>query len=326
MSTESPLTLTSRDLTISTADKTKESVKSQLQGQLRHFYSRRLFIQEVDYAPEEGHLSVTVGIAYPQDVSGSRSEENVLKMVNVGNVSRITASEADGGYFKFDLPSRSDLYQDYKQQHERLLADLDWSMARAIYGRVYQLNPVRNQLNSVIQILNWTRRIDGLTVEQVREDQSNQKTDDYLRVLENLGFIRTDDEFVYPGRKIESADLHKLSRREYERRVVGELVNEGYYALREELGLRMLNHFPKFANAYYLAAFRRGDKGLWLSVDDVVDNLHSEYGSDEGRAVIEDKLWDLSRDNVDVLKYEGDEVRGNSEVYDMVLSENPMVG
>lgn len=326
MSTESPHTLTSSELTISTTDKDSTSLKSKLQAQLRYYYSRRLFVQEVDHNPDDGHLSVTIGIAYPQDVSGTRNGGNVLKMVNIGEVDTITAIETGNGYYKFDLPSRSDLYSDFKERHDQLLTDLDWSMAKAIYGRVYKLNPVRNQLNSVIQIVNWVRRKEDLTIEEIESGQTTDNSRDYIRVLSNLGFLRVEDGYVRPGRKIESADLQNLSRDEYERRVVGDLVDEGYYALREELDLRMLNHFPKFANSYYISAFRRESKDLWLSVDDVVENLRMEYGSDESRLAVEDKLRSLARDDVGVLKYEGDEVGGNPDIYDQVQGDHPLIG
>lgn len=36
------------------------------------------------------------------------------------------------------------------------------------------------------------------------------------------------------------------------------IIDDAYYTLRRNLGLGVLNHFPKFANACYLSAFRRG--------------------------------------------------------------------
>lgn len=324
MSTESPLKLTEGDLTIQTADLDEETLEKQIQGRLRYFYSRRLFVQSVDFEPDEDFLSVTVGITYPQDVSSSRSQQNVLKMVNIGDVKTLTASPMGDNYFKFDLPPRTDLYSAYKDRHEKMLNDLDWSMAKAIHSRVYQLDPVRNQLNSIVQIVNWVRRESDLTVQQIDESQSNKNTEKYIDALQDLGFLRVDDGVVRHGRKIDSADLQNLTPEKFEKQVMGDIIEDGYYLLRNELGLKMLNHFPVFANAYYLSAFRRGDPKLWLNIDDVIETLRIEYDRDEGRLAVQDKLRDLAR--VKVLKYEGDEIRGHPDIYREVMRDSPITG
>lgn len=324
MSTELPLKLTNRDFTINTSDFNAESLEDKIQGRLRYYYSRRLFVQSVEYDPDEEFLSATVGITYPQDVSDSRSEENVLKMVNIGDVDTLTATPVGNEYYQFDLPPRSDLYAAYQKKHDNLIDELDWSMAKAIYSRVYQLNPVRNQLNSIIQIVNWVRREDNLTVEDIDKAQSNENTDKYIQALEDLGFLRVEGNKVGHGRKIDSADLQNLSPEKFEKKVMGDIVVDGYYMLKKELELAMLNHFPIFANAYYISAFRRGKPDLWLTVDDVMENLRTEYDRDEGRLAVEDKLRDLAQ--VEVLKLENGEVRGHPDIYREVQQDAPIIG
>ena len=324
MSTESPLQLTNRDFKINTHEFDEESLEEKIQGRLRYYYSRRLFVQSVKYDPDEDFLSVTVGITYPQDVSDSRDGQNVLKMVNIGDVETLTATPIGNEYYKFDLPARADLYSAYQERHEKLLDELDWSMAKAIYSRVYQLNPVRNQLNSIIQIVNWVRREDNLTITDIQDAQSNDNTEKYIQALEDLGFLRVEGNKVRHGRKIDSADLQDLSPDEFEKQVMGDIVVDGYYMLRKELGLMMLNHFPIFANAYYISAFRRQKSDLWLTIDDVLENLQTEYDRDEGRLAVEDKLRELAR--VDVLKFENGEVRGHPDVYREVQQDGPIIG
>lgn len=324
MSTESPLQLTNREFKINTHELDEEGLGNEIQGRLRYYYSRRLFVQSVEYDPDENFLSVTVGITYPQDVSDSRDGQNVLKMVNIGDVETLTATSIGSDHYKFDLPPRADLYSAYQDRHEKLLDELDWSMAKAIYSRVYQLNPVRNQLNSIIQIVNWVRREDNLTTKDIKDAQSNENTEKYIQALEDLGFLRVENNNVRHGRKIDSADLQNLSADEFEKQVMGEVVVDGYYMLRKELGLMMLNHFPIFANAYYISAFRRRKSDLWLTVDDVLENLQTEYDRNEGRLAVEDKLRDLAQ--VDVLEFENGEVRGHPDIYREVQQDAPIIG
>ncbi len=321
MSTETPLKQNSKELTINVSERDVDDLRTRLQAQLRYYYSRRLFVHDVTFEPEIDHLSVTVGITYPQDVTGSRGGENVLKMVNIGNVKTFTAESIGEDYFKIELPSRTDLHSAYQQRHKEMLNELDWSMAKAIYSRVYELNPVRNQLNSLIEIVNWVRRKENLTVDQISNEQTSKNSEKYISVLKELGFLKVEDGVVSHGRKIDSADLKELSRKQYEKHVIGEIVNDGYYTLREDLGLGMLSHFPKYANAYYISAIRRGTTDLWLSVDDLRENLRVEYGREEGRLKVEDKLRQL--DKVGVIDYENGEVSGHSNIFRQIKKDSP---
>lgn len=324
MSAESPLKLTNNDLTISTTKFDTESIKSRLQGRLRYHYSRRLFIQSINYDPDNDFLSVTVGITYPQDVSDSRTQDNVLKMVNIGDVHTLVATPVGDGHYKFDLPSRADLYSDYQEQHEKMLNDLDWSMAKAIYSRVYRLDPVKNQLNSIIQIVDWVRREDDLTIETIDDSQSNRNTQKYIQALEDLGFLQVEGDTVRHGRKIDSGDLQNLSAKNFRKQVMGDLVVDGYYLLREEMDLKMLNHFPIFANSYYISALRRKKSDLWLTIEDIIENLKTEYDRDEGRLAVEDKFRDLDR--ADVVEFDDGEVTGRPEIYREVQQGAPIIG
>ncbi|SNR71509.1 hypothetical protein SAMN06266787_1143 [Halorubrum ezzemoulense] len=295
------------------------SVKNRIEGHLRYHYSRRLFVQDVEES-EDGYY-VKVGIAYPRDVSDCRKKDNVLKMVNIGDVKTLYASPMDEGYYRMNLPERSDLYAAFKERHKDILTRLDWSMARAIYSKVYELTPVRNQLNSVIEIVDFIRHEAPDSVRRLENAQTTSNTRDYLDVFEELGYVRIEDGMMYQGPKMESADIQGLQEED----IIGDIIDEGYYLLRQKLGLAMLNHFPKFANAYYLSALRRSDPELHLSVEDIAENLQAEYQDDTT------DTWKLGRKldslhDVGVLKFQDREVTSREDVYNSVEPNIPSLG
>lgn len=301
-----------------------DNVADRIEGHLRYHYSRRLFVQNVE-PTEDGYL-ITVGIVYPRDVSDCRAKDNVLKMVNIGDIETLLATPMEGDYYSIELPSRSDLYTAFKERHEDILAHLDTSMARAIFERVYTLPPVRGQLNSVIEIVDYVREDAPLSISRIEDAQTTPNTRKYISALEDHGFLRVDeDEMVYHGPKIEAADIEGLSPDKYERKMVGMIVNDAYYTLRRKLGLGMLNHFPKFANAYYLSAFRRGKRNLWLSLDDIQENLETEYNDTE-TDIMKTRRRLRSLHKAKVLRYEDGEVTGRVEIFNKVGSELPSVG
>ncbi|GAA0289645.1 hypothetical protein [Halarchaeum salinum] len=295
------------------------SIRNRIEGHLRYHYSRRLFVQDVEES-EDGYY-VKVGVAYPRDVSDCRKQDNVLKMVNIGDVKTLYASPMDDGYYRMKLPERSDLYDAFKERHKDILTRLDWSMARAIYSKVYKLTPVRNQLNSVIEIVDFIRHEAPDTVRRLENAQTTSNTRDYLDVFEELGYVRIEDGTMYQGPKMESADMQGLQEED----IIGDIIDEGYYLLRQKLGLAMLNHFPKFANAYYLSALRRSEPELHLSVEDIAENLQAEYQDDTT------DTWKLGRKldslhDVGVLKFQDREVTGREDVYNSVEPNIPSLG
>lgn len=296
----------------------EDSIRNTIEGHLRYHYSRRMFVQDVDQS-EDGYY-VKVGIAYPRDVSDCRKHDNVLKMVNIGDVKTLYASPVDEGYYRMDLPKRSEVYESFKERHDDILTRLDWSMARAIYSKIYKLTPVRNQLNSVVEIVDFVRHEAPDSVRRLEDAQTTKNTKKYLDVFEELGYVRIEDGTLLQGPKMESADIQGLQEDE----IIGDIIDEGYYLLRKKLGLGMLNHFPKYANAYYLSAFRRNLPGLYLSVEDITENLRAEYKDTPDTWKVRRKLEAL--DDAEVLKLDNNEVTGRSDIYNSVSSNLPSIG
>jgi hypothetical protein len=296
----------------------EESVRNKIEGHLRYHYSRRLFVQDVEQS-EDGYY-VKVGIAYPRDVSDCREQDNVLKMVNIGDVKTLYASPMDEGYYRMKLPKRSDLYDAFKERHDDILTRLDWSMARAIYSKVYKLTPVRNQLNSVIEIVDYVRHEAPDSIRRLENAQTTGNTRGYLDVFEELGYVRIEEGTIYHGPKMESADMQGLDEED----IIGDIIDEGYYLLRQKLDLGMLNHFPKFANAYYLSALRRNRPQLHLTLEDIAENLSAEYQDDMDIWKIRRKLESL--DDVKVLNFKDREVTGRDDIYGSVEANMPSIG
>lgn len=295
-----------------------DGIQNRIEGHLRYQYSRRLFVQRVEES-EDGYY-ITVGVSYPRDVSDCRDHENVLKMVNIGNVKTLYASPIEGEYYGIKLPDRSDLYEAFEARHDEILTKMDWSMARAIYSKVYKLPPVRNQLNSVIQIVDFVRHEAPDKVSRLENAQTTKNTRKYLEVFEELGYVRVEEGTIYHGPKMEAVDMKGLSEEE----IIGDIIDEGYTLLRQKLDLAMLNHFPKFANAYYLSALRRDEPELHLDIEDISENIQAEYQESIDSWTIRRKIEALH--DVNVLNFKNREVTGNLDIFQKAKSNMPSIG
>ena len=295
------------------------NIEERVEGFLRYHYSRRLFIQ--NFRQLENGYSVRVGIAYPRDVSDRRQQDNVLKMVNIGDVATFQAVPVESNYYRINLPDRSEIYESFREQRQSILTQLDGTMAAAIYERVYQLSPVRTQLNAVVELIDYIRNDGPLSLTRLEGIQSTSNTEKYVNALADLEFLRIDDSnMVTSGSKMDLADDQGWS----DEKVVGQVIRDGYTVLRQKFDLTMLNHFPVFANGYYLSAFRRQKEDLYLTRDDIVQNLRTEYHQNTDPLKVDRKLKRL--DEADVLKYENDEVSSVEAVYETVSRDLPAVG
>jgi hypothetical protein len=298
----------------------KEQIEGRVSQLLKHKYGRGIYVHD-QHETSAGDLVLTLGNSVPRNISDKKSEKNILKFVNVHNVFDIQAERTEGHYL-IELPDRDSVYGGFEERQDEILSQLDWSMAKAIYENVFDLPPVRNQLNSIIQILRWTREEPGITTNRINDTQRSNNTKEYLGVLEELGFLKIKDGEVYSGQKLKSADLQRKSGDAFVKAAIGNVVQEGYHILRDELDLRMLSHYPKFANAYYYDAIQLNDPELWLDIDTIQENLKEQWLTHKDELVIADKLRELDR--AGVLEKDGEYVRSDSDVFKTVSQEAPV--
>lgn len=289
-----------------------ENVWEGIESRLKRRYSRGMFIQDTVETPSGGFL-IQLGSAYPKDVSDSRDRDNVLKFINVGDVETLLAEPTGEGYYMVDLPERKELHGKFLERKEEIIGRLDWSMAKAIYEDIYQLNPVRNQLNSIIEIVGYLQRESPIDIDRLDQIQGRANTRDYLRVLSDFDFVRLENGEVGPGEKMEAVDMDDRSTEDYEKQIVGQIINDAYFVLREELNLRMLSHFPKYANAYYFSAIQKHDPELTLDMSSVQYNLSEEWNDEVDPLVLDRKMRQL--DEVDVIDRDGDFITGYQSIY-----------
>jgi hypothetical protein len=297
-----------------------EQIGTRVESLLKHRYGRGIYIHD-SYETTDGDLVLSLGNSIPRNLSDRKEQDRVLKFVNIRDIYTLRAVKTEGHYL-IELPDRDDIYNSFVGRREEILDQMDWSMAKAIYENVFDLPPVRNQLNSILQILRWTGEEPGISVARISDIQRSSRSREYLEVLEELDFLRIEDGNVYAGKKLQEADLRRKSTDEFVKAAIGNVIQEGYHVLRERLDLRMLSHYPKYANAYYYDAIQRGSSDLWLDIDAIAENLEDKWQDRKDPLVIDEKLRDLAR--AGVLKKDGEFVQANPEVYQRVSQETPL--
>jgi hypothetical protein len=271
------------------------------------------------FESEDGQLAISLGASYPKDLSDRRENDKVHKYINISEVFTLEGESTGGGFYKIQLPDRSDLIESAERRRREIVNQLDWNMARAIFEDVYQLEPVKNQLTSLNQIVRWLYREGELPLERLDNVQRGN-TREYIEVLESFDFVNVDDGIVRYGEKMEAVEIAGAD--DFEQVVVGQIISDAYNVLRDQLDLRMLNHYPKFANSYYYSAIQRREPNLHLKKRDLLENLRTEWGDDVDPWILEDKLDMLQE--AEIINIEEDRlVSGKTEIYEAVISQSP---
>lgn len=289
---------------------------------LKRRLGRGIYAHDINELPD-GDLEIVLGNATPRDLSDSRERDNVLKFVTLREVYTLHGEDTGSGYYRIAMPDREEVIDGIDEREEDIIEKLDYSMAQAIYESVYDLPDVRTQLKPILQLLRWVRREGRVTEVRLSDAQRSSNTGEYLDMLENLGYVSREAGKVVAGERLQSADLNEMGREEFGRVFLGDVVQRGYYTIRDQLNLSMLGHYQKYAGAYYYDAVQRGDYGLWLDIDSIQKNLAEQFGERRDTLYIDEKLADLDR--VGVVEQDGEFVKGTEEVFSQVASETPVV-
>lgn len=285
--------------------------------ELKHRFGRGIYVNDIHEASNED-LVISLGNTVPKDISDSLEQDRVLQFINIRDIYTLRA-ESTGEAYIVDLPDRDEIHNGFLQRRQQIIDRLDWSMAKAIYEHVFELTPVENQLNAIIQLVRWVHEESTIPLERLKDAQGSDNTEEYVQVLSDLGFLTMEGDNVEEGEKMQETQLLKLDNEQYVKTVIGNIVKDGYNVLQDRLELRMLRHYPKFCNAYYYDALQRQDPGLHLDVDAITRNYNRQYDEDADSFVVRDRLNELAETKV--IRMKDGYVQSNPDVYRQVSQE-----
>lgn len=289
------------------------------QTRLKSKLGQGIYISDVEETAED-NLLISFGNTVPKDVSDSRENDRVLQFIDVDDIHKTIAKRTNGSYV-LELPTRDELHQGYIQRRTEILNHLDYTTARIIYENIFHFSSVDNQMTPIIEIVKWVQLDGSMSISEIEHEQNSDNTRLYVETLSDLSFLEVSEDRVSPGEKMQSIDLDpsQKSREEYTKALIGQVIKDGYFVLRDKLDMNMLDHYPQFSNAYYYPALQRNDPNLELDIDRIRSNYQSQYNKECGRRKIRDKMDQLSR--AGVVKKDGEYIGADPEVFEQLSSQ-----
>lgn len=286
-----------------------------VEAKLKHRYGRGIYTHDVSETPS-GNLIINLGNVLPRNLSDSREQDDVIKFIPIDRVYQLQAQETNNG-FVLELPERESILEGFRERRQNIIDQVDLTMAQTIYEDIAGFGEVNNQLAPIRQILHWVRTRSPIHIQTINNNQPSDQTLDYIRVLEELGYLHVDsDGMAHSGETLDSIELNDVGSKEFNKTILGDVVRRGYDILRDDLELQILSHYPMIAGAYYYDAIQKEDPNLWLDIDAMVESIHEQFGNRYKPLYIEEKLAQLS--HVNIINKEGDFVQSKPSVYDEV--------
>jgi hypothetical protein len=326
-------------------------IENSVECQLKRKYGRGVFVDNYTQT-SDGTVFIELGNASPKDVSDCRDHDRVLKFIEYESIYQIKAEPVESGYL-IDLPTRKEVHSGFLDQKRKLARRLDRSMAKAIYEKLVSFPEVENQLGAIKAILRTVREEAPIPVETIHDvrgtaGKEREKTEAYIRLLADTEFLRVEktgaeiadttlqdtlgnnsisddnheERILRAGKNLDAYDEKGVGTDEFNKIVLGQVIDKAYSTLKDERNLTLLAHYPKFANAYYFTALERNKPDVHLDAERARENIKSLYGDDENEILVRQKLDDLA--DVGVVQKEGEFYQSNSDVY-QALSEKAVV-
>lgn len=296
---------------------TTDDISDSVERRLKRKYGRGVYVESFSQSSDDA-LFIRLGNSAPKDVSDSREHDRVLKFIEYEPIYTLEAEPVGNG-FLIDLPERHEVYSGFEERKQELARRLDRSMAKTIYEQLVEFPSVMNQLAPIREILRTVREESPIEVETIHvirgtDSETREKTNEYLRLLSDISFIRIDeDEVIKQGTNLDSPDEVDVGTNEFSKLVLGHVIDEAYSTLKDEMNITLLAHYPKYANSYYFTAVQRNEADVRLDAEAARNNLHSVYGEDQHPIKIRQKLDDLV--DVGVVRKEGEFYYSNTDVF-----------
>ena len=329
----------------------KGEIEDSVEYQLKRKYGRGVFIENYTQT-SDSTLFIELGNASPKDVSDCRDHDRVLKFIEYESIYQIKAEPVGNGYV-INLPTRKEVHEGFLEQKRKLARRLDRSMAKAVYGKLVDFPEVENQLGAIKSILRTVREEAPISVETIHDvrgttGKEREKTEAYIRLLTDTEFLRIestgseltktafqstlnsnpisgdshDERILRAGKNLDAYDERDVGTDEFNKIVLGQVIDKAYSTLKDERNLTLLAHYPKFANSYYFTALERDKPDVRLDAERARDNIKSLYGDDENKILVRQKLDDLA--DVGVVQKDGEFYHSANDVY-QALSEQAVV-
>ena len=197
----------------------------------------------------------------------------LIKYVCIDGV--FSASAKLGGQrLAITLPERKEISEKYQEKRCGLIRRAENILVTSFGDNLIQIPKVQNGMNPIKEILLALHDLGEIPVSQLRARMDTQKTENYLKFLQDLEFVQRKGDIVYPGNELTKYDAADIDPGPA---ILKDVLLQGFRYLTETLKIYIVTPYLELSSAYYLQSFY-ADKLLKLDHKEIARHYEDMYG------------------------------------------------
>jgi len=212
------------------------------------------------------------GICTPRVIIDS-SEAPLIRYVCIDGIFSASTKRVEQRLL-INLPSRKEIADKFHEKQGALIRRAENILVENLGDKLIQIPKVQNGLNPIKEILLALHDLGDIPVSELRARMDIHRTVNYLKFLEDLEFIRLENDTVYPGNEMTKYDIADI---DFGNIILKDVLLRGFRFLTENLSIYILTPYLELSNAYYLQS-HYADKLLKLDHKEISRHYEDMYG------------------------------------------------
>lgn len=279
-----------------------------------------------------GYLSskVSVGANVPKIVEfeeGQLGQKKLMKFMKFDNVFELSFKRTGEQKIEISYPPLNELERRIEERISLTYSNVEKLLLSATRSKLIKLSSVRNSLmpfeTILLKLLN-NGRFSRRDIKNLSVYKSKKKTEEYLRFLTELGYIRLTNSGYEEGNPLVAMQQKKAKRSEILDNVLSAIVSMNYDYIYRFMKVYSIMPYIRIANAYYYQTWLV-DRLLNFKLQDIVRFHNSMYPhmklSTSRNLIVERDILQMSSPEVEILKYNSNTITGEESIFEAIRNK-----
>ena len=193
-----------------------------------------------------------MGISIPKFISdvGGRP---TLKYISLENVFSCHIEKMNNKTY-LKCPNRDDISESYVEKKNLMISRVENILMSAFGENIVKIPKVQTGLNPIKELLSSLYQLETIPLSDFYKRRRYKKnTENYLKFLKSLDYIKIEDDKIYPGNELNKYDMANKTN-EFSNTILKDVIMNGYSFIKQFLKIQILTPYLELSSAYYLQA------------------------------------------------------------------------
>lgn len=262
--------------------------------------------------------NIILGADCPRIIDDSKTNERIVKFLRFDSVGLIELKKEDKG-FEITLPFVDEIENKINLKLNNLLFSVENAILENAHEKLVEIPLVQISLNPIKEILLTIHQNGFMEIKDFIKNKGLQKATRYIHFLNNLDFIRCENERCIAGNR--TIELEHILSSENEqklyKKLLANVLQHGYGSIHDYLKLTCLTPYIRWTTSYFLPSIQT-NKLLFVTEKLLRERFNSYYAIKKSFIKTSNQLNQII--NAEILHREDSLIRGNEAIFNSLVS------